>query len=55
MNTNCYFRYVPNPTKILAKLKAQQLRGEIETIEGKIVAGDPAELDVVDVKGQFTI
>merc|ERR1712212_705720 len=41
-------RYVSDPVKVLAELKAQ---GEIiETVKAEIVAGDAADLNVVDMK-----
>ena len=46
------FRYIPNPTKVLAKHIA--LGGEeVQRTKGKIVAGDPAELDVISLKGNY--
>ena len=44
-----YCRYVPNPVKVLAEIKANG--GDIETVEGEIVAGDAADVDVVSMKG----
>ena len=44
-------RYVPNPVKVLAEIKASG--GDIDTVEGEIVAGDAADVDVVSMKGNF--
>ena len=43
---NPYFRYVPNPTKVLADLW-QKGHEYPEMVSGKIVAGDAVELDVL--------
>ena len=40
---------MPDPVKILAEIKAKG--GEIETVEGAIVAGDAADINVVSMKG----
>ena len=48
------FRYVPNPTKVLTELVAFG-KGKVEQIRGIIVAGDPAELDVFSLKGNFRV
>ena len=47
---NC--RYVPNPVKVLAEIKAKG--GDIETVEGEIVAGDAADVDVVSMRGNIS-
>ena len=43
-----HIRYVPDPVKILAEIKSKG--GEIETVEGAIVAGDAADINVVSMK-----
>merc|ERR1711881_622203 len=57
--------YVPNPTKVLAellydpehldRLQEHEQHGEhaLDVVEGKVVAGDPATLDVIDAGGDF--
>merc|ERR1719219_806422 len=42
--------YVPNPTKVLAELLGEHA---LDVVEGKVVAGDPATLDVIDAGGDF--
>ena len=44
------FRYVPNPIKVLGEIKARG--GDIETVEGEVVAGDAGDVDVVSLKGK---
>ena len=46
-NSTC--RYVPNPVKVLAEIKAKG--GNIETVEGEIVAGDAGDINVVRMNG----
>ena len=49
-----FFRYVPNPTKVLAELlygPKQHGNNALDVVKGKIVAGDPADLDVLVAKG----
>jgi len=41
-------RAVPNPIKVLGEIKARG--GDIETVEGEIVAGDAGDIDVVNMK-----
>jgi len=41
-------KYVPNPIKVLGEIKAKG--GDIETVEGEVVAGDAGDVDVVDFK-----
>ena len=41
-------KYVPNPVKVLAEIKANG--GDIDTVEGEIVAGDAGDIDVVNMK-----
>lgn len=41
-------RAVPNPIKVLGEIKARG--GDIETVEGEIVAGDAGDIDVVNIK-----
>ena len=41
---------MPDPVQILAEIKAKG--GEIETVEGAIVAGDAADINVVNMKGK---
>ena len=45
--SNC--RYVPNPVKVLAEIKAEG--GNIETVEGAVVAGDAGDINVVRING----
>ena len=45
------FRYVPNPIKVLGEIKARG--GDIETVEGEIVAGDAGDIDVISMKGNI--
>ena len=46
-------RLVPNPVKVLAEIKSN---GEnIETVGGKIVAGDSGDINVVKIKGNDRI
>ena len=40
---------MPNPTKVLAEIKANG--GEVPEVQGEIVAGDAAELTVLNMKG----
>merc|ERR1712055_387820 len=40
-------RAVPNPTKVLGEIKAKG--GDIETVEGEIVAGDAGDIDVISM------
>ena len=47
------FRYVPNPIKVLGEIKARG--GDIETVEGEVVAGDAGDVDVVDFKGNVPL
>ena len=47
------FRYVPNPIKVLGEIKARG--GDIETVEGEVVAGDAGDVDVVDFKGTASL
>ena len=47
------FRYVPNPIKVLGEIKARG--GEIETVEGEVVAGDAGDVDVVSLKGKIQL
>ena len=42
-------RLVPNPVMILGEIKSKG--GNIETVEGKIVAGDAGDISVVKIKG----
>ena len=44
---------MPDPVRILAEIKAKG--GEIETVEGDIVAGDAADINVVSMKGKHYI
>ena len=44
-----YCRYVSNPVKVLAEIKANG--GDIETVEGEVVAGDAGDIDVISIKG----
>ena len=48
-----FFRYVPNPTKVLAELLygPKHSQHALDVVKGKIVAGDPADLDVLVTKG----
>ena len=39
-------RYVPNPLKVIGEIKAADLEMP-EIMEGEVLAGDPAELDVL--------
>merc|ERR1711872_189485 len=41
-------RAVPNPIKVLGEIKARG--GDIETVEGEIVAGDAGDIDVISMK-----
>jgi len=41
-------RAVPNPIKVLGEIKARG--GDIETVEGEVVAGDAGDIDVVSMK-----
>ena len=41
---------MPDPVKILAEIKAKG--EEIETVEGEIVAGDAADINVVSMKSR---
>jgi len=41
-------RAVPNPIKVLGEIKAKG--GDIETVEGEIVAGDAGDIDVISMK-----
>ena len=43
------FRAVPNPIKVLGEIKARG--GDIETVQGEIVAGDAGDIDVISMKG----
>lgn len=43
------FRYVSNPIKVLGEIKAKG--GNIETVEGEVIAGDAGDVDVVSIKG----
>ena len=45
------FRAVPNPIKVLGEIKARG--GDIETVEGEIVAGDAGDIDVISMKGNI--
>ena len=47
------FRYVPNPIKVLGEIKARG--GDIETVEGEVVAGDAGDVDVVSLKGKVQL
>ena len=47
------FRYVPNPIKVLGEIKARG--GDIETVEGEVVAGDAGDVDVVSLKGKIQL
>ena len=45
------YRYISNPTEILAELKA---KGQsIPKAHGRIVAGDPAELIMISMAGKY--
>ena len=58
-----FFRYVPNPTKVLAELlygpkhldaiEAHSQHGQhaLDVVKGKVIAGDTANLDVLVAKG----
>ena len=51
-NYNVYtFRYVSNPIKVLGEIKAKG--GDIETVEGEVVAGDAEDVDVLSIKGNL--
>merc|ERR1712135_47959 len=41
-------RAVPNPIKVLGEIKARG--GDIETVQGEIVAGDAGDIDVISMK-----
>merc|ERR1712198_107522 len=41
-------RAVPNPIKVLGEIKARG--GDIETVQGEIVAGDTGDIDVISMK-----
>merc|ERR1712098_876141 len=41
-------RAVPNPIKVLGEIKARG--GDIETVEGEVVAGDAGDIDVISMK-----
>ena len=45
------YRAVPNPIKVLGEIKARG--GDIETVEGEIVAGDAGDIDVISMKGNI--
>ena len=45
------FRAVPNPIKVLGEIKARG--GDIETVQGEIVAGDAGDIDVISMKGNI--
>jgi len=45
-------KYVPNPIKVLGEIKARG--GDIETVEGEVVAGDAGDVDVVSLKESET-
>ena len=51
--SNSTFRYVPNPVKVLAEIKAKG--GNIETVEGAVVAGDAGDINVVRMNGNKQI
>jgi len=40
--------YVPNPIKVLGEIKAKG--GDIETVQGEVVAGNAVDIDVVSIK-----
>ena len=42
---------MPNPIKVLGEIKAKG--GDIETVEGEIVAGDAGDIDVISMKGNI--
>jgi len=46
-------KYVPNPIKVLGEIKARG--GDIETVEGEVVAGDAGDVDVVSLKESETL
>ena len=47
------FSYVPNPIKVLGEIKARG--GDIETVEGEVVAGDAGDIDVISMKGNVSL
>ena len=52
MNNYCllnYWRVVPDPVKVLSEIKANG--GDIDTVEGEIVAGDAGEVPAIRMLG----
>ena len=45
-----YCRLVPGPVKVLSEIKASG--GDIETVEGEIVAGDAGEVPAIRILGK---
>ena len=48
-NLSNHCRVVPDPVKVLSEIKANG--GDIETVEGKIVAGDAGEVPAIRMLG----